>query len=97
LTIALLRALGVYKCMGAVLEADKDIKAAYYRMLVALYGDLRSFEFFKPKAPTLSDRTDDLSNFVMHLFAVKGGPLDQEKQQQIKWPGRSGPQPLGGP
>jgi len=97
LAVALLGALGVYKCMGAVLEAGKDIKAAYYRMLVALYGDLPSFDFFKPKPPTLSDRIDDLSDFVMNLFAAKGGPLDQEKQQQIKWRGGSGRQPGGGP
>jgi len=97
LAAALIAALGVYKCMGAVLEAGKDIKAAYYRMLVALYGDLPSFEFFKPKAPTLHDRVNDLGDFVLNLFAAKGGPLDQEKQQQIKWRGRSGPQPLGGP
>jgi len=93
----LLGALGVYKCMGAVLEAGKDIKAAYYRMLVALYGDLPGFEFFKPKEPTLSDRMNDLSSFVMNLFAVKGGPIDQEKQQNIKWRGRSGPRPLDSP
>ena len=96
LAVALLGALGVYKCLGAVLEAGKDIKAAYYRMLVALYGDLPRFEFFKPKAPTLQDHMDDLSSFVLHSFAtVKGGPLDQEEQQQIKWRGRWGPQSRG--
>ena len=96
-SILLLGALGVYKCMGAVLEAGKDIKAAYYRMLVALYDDLPSFEFFKPKAPTLNDRVNDLGDFVLNLFATKNGPLQQEKDQNIKWRGRSGPQPLGGP
>jgi len=95
-SILLLAALGVYKCMGAVLEAAKDIKEAYYRMLVALYGDLPSFEFFKPKQPTLNDRVNDLSDFVLNLFATKDGPLQQERDQNIKWRGRSGPQPLGG-
>jgi len=83
--------------MGAMLEAGQDIKAAYYRMLVALYGDLPSFEFFKPKQPTLNDRVNDLSDFVLNLFATKDGPLHQEKQQQIKWRGGSGRQPGGGP
>jgi hypothetical protein len=98
LGVALLGALGVYKCMGAVLEAGKDIKSAYYRMLVALYGELPSFEFFKPKPPTLSDLTLDLSDFVMNLFSPKDGPSQQEKQKQIKWRGSSGGrQPGGGP
>jgi len=96
-SILLLAALGVYKCMGAVLAAGKDIKAAYHRMLVALYGDLPSFDFFKAKEPTTSERMDDLSDFVMELFSTKDGPLHQEKQREIKWRGGSGRQPGGGP
>jgi len=95
-SILLLGALGVYKCMGAVLEAGKDIKAAYYRVLVALYGELPSFEFFKPKAPTLSELSDELSRLVVGFVKLKGGPIDQEKQEQIQWQGSSGRQP-GGP
>ncbi len=95
-SILLLGALGVYKCMGAVLAAGKDIKAAYYHMLVALYGDLPSFDFFKPKAPTLSELVDDLGSSVAECISLKDGPLQQEREQNIKWRGRSGRQPGGG-
>ncbi|HMD97726.1 MAG TPA: hypothetical protein VKM93_10415 [Terriglobia bacterium] len=97
LLVALLGALGVYKCMGAVLEAGKDMKAAYHRMLVAFYGDLPSFDFFKPKAPTLSELVDDLGSFVAECISLKDGPIHQDRQQQIKWRGGSGRQPGGGP
>ena len=97
-SILLLGALGVYKCVGAVLAAGKDIKAAYYRMLVALYGDLPSFEFFKPKGATLSELVDDLGSFVAECISLKDGPIHQDRQQQIKWRGESGGrQPGGGP
>jgi len=95
-SILLLGALGVYKCMGAVLAAGKDIKAAYYQMLVALYGDLPSFEFFKPKGTTLSELVDDLGSFVAECIGLKDGPIHQDRQQQIKWRGGSGRQPGGG-
>jgi len=95
-SILLLGALGVYKCMGAVLAAGKDIKAAYYRMLVAFYGDLPGFEFFQPKGPTLSELVDDLGSFVAECISLKDGPIHQDRQQQIKWRGGSGRQPGGG-
>jgi len=93
LVVALLGALGVYKCVGAVLEAGKDIKAAYYQMLVALYGELPGFDFFKRKEPTVSELADDLSSFVQGLLSPKNGPSQQEKVKQIKWQGGSGRQP----
>ena len=90
-------ALGVYKCVGALVEAGKDIKGAYYRMLVAFYGELPRFDFFKPKAPTMADRMEDLSILVMHLVSTKDGPIAQEERQQIKWRGGgSGRTPGGG-
>jgi hypothetical protein len=96
--IRLLGALAVCSCLGAVLEADKDLKAAYYRLLVTLYGALPDFDFFKPKKPTLDDRMADLSSFVFQSLAMKDGPLQRQKQSEIQWPsGFGGREPGGGP
>jgi len=47
--MAVLGALAVYSCLGAMMEAGKKMEAAYYRVLVTLYGDLPGFDYFKPK------------------------------------------------
>ena len=94
--IRLLGALAVYSCVGAVLEAHKDLKAAYYRLLVTLYGALPGFHFFKPKKPTLDDTMANLSRLTFQLLPMKDGPLERQEQREIKWRGGSGGAQTGG-
>jgi len=91
LAIGLIAALSVTNCVGAVLEAGKAIKAAYYRMLVALYGDLPSFDFFRPKQPTADDRLEIMLDLTNQFLGLKGGPQPNE----VQWRGGVGRQPGG--
>jgi hypothetical protein len=92
--LAVLGALAVYTCVGAIAAAGKEIEAAYYRVLVALYGELPGFHYFKPKKPTMDDHMAEASRLAFELLAMKDGPL----HKQIKWRGGSrGRDPGGGP
>ncbi|MGO9275410.1 MAG: hypothetical protein ACLQOO_35100 [Terriglobia bacterium] len=96
--IAVLGALAVYSCLGAMQEAGKKIEAAYYRVLVALYGDLSGFDYFKPKEPTMHDHLKKASNLAFEILSMKDGPLQRQKQSDNQWRGESeGPDPGGGP
>jgi len=94
-SIQLLAALGVYTCLGAVLEAGQEIRATYYRVLMALYGDLPNFDYFRPKKPTVEYHLNKAVDLVFELFA-NATPLTREVQKEIKWRGGSGRQPGGG-
>ncbi len=96
--IAVLGALAVYSCLGAMMEAGKKIEAAYYRVLVALYGDLPGFDYFKPKEPTMHDHLKKASNLAFEILSMKDGPLQRQKQSDNQWRGESeGRDPGGGP
>ena len=96
--ISLLGALAVYSCLGAIQEAGKQIEAAYFRLLVALYGELPDFAFFKPQEPTTQDHMSKASRLAFEILSMKGGPLQRQKESEIRWQGGSaGRQPGGGP
>ncbi len=96
--ISLLGALAVYSCLGAIQEASKQIEAAYFRLLVALYGELPDFAFFKPQEPTMQDHMSKASRLAFEILSMKGGPLQRQKEREIRWQGGSaGRQPGGGP
>ncbi len=96
--MAVLGALAVYSCLGAMQEAGKKIEAAYYRVLVALYGDLPGFDYFKPKEPTMHDHLKKASNLAFEILSMKDGPLQRQKQSDNQWRGESeGRDPGGGP
>src|SRR5208282_3600253 len=96
--IVLLGALAWCSCVGAIQEAGKEISTAYYRLLVALYGDLPGFDFFKPKEPTPQDHVSEASRLAFEILSMKDGPLQRQKQSEIKWRGGSaGRDPGGGP
>ena len=96
--LAVLGALAVYSCLGGMMEAGKKIEAAYYRVLLALYGDLPGFDYFKPKELTMHDHLKKASNLAFEILSMKDGPLQRQKQSDNQWRGESeGRDPGGGP
>src|SRR5208282_4276591 len=94
--IAVLGALAVYSCLGAMMEAGKKMEAAYYRVLLALYGDLPGFDYFKPKEPTMHDHLKKASNLAFEILSMKDGPLQRQKQSDNQWRGESEGRDSGG-
>jgi hypothetical protein len=93
--ISLLGALAVFSCGALMTEAGMEIKAAYYRVLVALYGDLPGFDYFQPKKPTPGERLEIMSDMVSELFTLRAGAA---ARGEILWRGGSrGRQAGGGP
>ena len=84
----------MYRCVGAVLEAGKEIKTAYYWLLVALYGDRGSFDFWRPKEPTRTERVESLMDECTELFhqivGLKNGPREWRRRREMKWEGGLG-------
>jgi len=90
----LLGALAIFSCGDLMMEAYEEIKAAYYRVLVALYGDLPDFEYFQPRRPTTGERLDKASDLVTELFHLRSGV----PRREIPWRGGfRGRAPGGGP
>ena len=86
-------ALGKYDCLGALIAAFRDIKAHYLQMLVALHGDLRIFDCFKPQNPR-QERVDQLQAELDQILyeAVNRGTniAEKAKERRFTWRGGTG-------
>jgi len=84
----------MFSCGAAMLEAGKEIKAAYYRVLMALYGEIPGFEYSPAQEADQGRAVGHHGDMVMEWRALRPGGARSE----ILWRGGSrGRQPGRGP